>query len=272
MNWSTFSYYTVNGIEVAAGQIGNWLVSATPIPITLPTFSGTGINGALQSVLIEITKVGSWVWDRGSWHSFGPLFTAILIWLFGYAALVLAVIEILLAKMMLAILFTLAPLFISFTIFKPTHGMFERWLGAICGFLLFLVFIPAAITLGLTFMQWSIAGAYAQQALNMTLVGFVPVMIVGVLSVILILEVTKYAQNIGGGVSSSTGASLMAGAIGGVIGGGLTAMSIAKKPFDTASSLISNSNNSSNSNTSSDAPSDSPVMNGVHRQINQGES
>ena len=56
MNWSWFSFYVVDLLNKGAGEIGSVLVAATPIPI--PHFAGEGINGAMQSVSIEITEIG----------------------------------------------------------------------------------------------------------------------------------------------------------------------------------------------------------------------
>jgi type IV secretion system protein VirB6 len=219
MHWSTFSFYIVKGIEGSAGQIGDWLINATPI--TIPHFAGTGINGGLQSVMVEVTRIGIWSWDQGSFHSYSPFFTALFIWLSGYAALLLAFIEILMAKMMIAILFTIAPLFIAFTVFKSTHGFFEKWLGVICGFVFFLILIPAGVSLMLNCMQWTIAGEYAKRAADISLMGFVPLMVVSALSVLLILKITTYAHVIGNSVATSAGSALVAGFIGASIGAGV---------------------------------------------------
>src|SRR3990167_11277422 len=74
MNWDIFSQWIVAGIQQSAEQVGSWLLNATPIPV--PQFVGSGINGALQSVLIEVTQIGNWVWDLGSWRQWGPYFTS----------------------------------------------------------------------------------------------------------------------------------------------------------------------------------------------------
>jgi len=227
MNWSLFSKWVVDGIGLSAGQIGDWLISATPIH--LPQFAGTGINGAMQSVFIELTKIGEWIWMGGSWHNIGPYFTAALVWIFGYAMIVVALFEIVLAKIMLAILFTTAPLFVCFTLFKVTHGYFDRWLGLIVGFAFLQIFISAVIALTLSFDQWAIAGAYVNHALGFQLVGFVSIMIVGLLGVGLVLKVAQMAQAIGGAVSTASGSELLAGAVGGFIGGAMATSGLASK-------------------------------------------
>ena len=237
MNWGSFSHYLVDLITQGFGQIGDVLIGATPIPI--PHFAGTGINGAMQSVLIEFTNIGAWVWGMGSWHNLGPFFSAILIWGFGYALILVAVFELVLAKIMLAILFATAPLFIGFTLFKPTHGFFDRWLGACVGFGLLMVFVSSMLALALSIAQWAIAGMYASHATDLSLVGFVPVMIVGFLGVGIILKAAQLAQSIGGTVTTSSGSALLAGTVGGAMGGALSSFKTPMTAAKTAQSLLS---------------------------------
>lgn len=225
MNWSSFSYYAVQGVEGSAGEIGEWLVQASPI--SLPQFAGSGINGAMQSVLIEVTKIGAWTWGMASFSNIGPYFCALAIWTFGFASIALAITEIILAKLVLAILFATAPLFITFTLFKPTNGMFDRWLGSVLGFCLFLIFVPAAVVLSLDFMQLTLANHYADHASLMTIAGFVPICFVCILGVALILAVTGLAMQIGGAASVATGNAMLAGAVGGFIAGGITSKTTA---------------------------------------------
>ncbi|MFN3233799.1 MAG: type IV secretion system protein [Gammaproteobacteria bacterium] len=231
MNWSLFSHYIVGGIETTASQLGSWLVGATPIP--LPHYSGEGLNAALQAVFIEVTKVGQLFWNIASFRHLPPYFTAIMIWFFGYLGLLFAFLETLLAQIMLAILFTLAPLFIGFTLFKSTHPMFDRWLGMVFGFALFLVFIPAALALTISIVHWSIAGQYANHLVDTSVVAYVPVAVVGILSVLIIKYVTHYALAIGSGVitASGTGSSMMAGAIGTFVGGSVSGLRFVSAPL-----------------------------------------
>ena len=265
MHWSNFSEYAISGIQKSAGQIGDWLVNASPVSI--PDFGGSGIDGALQSVLTEVTRLGAWTWDKGSISNWSPYFCAICIWLFGFASLVLAVIEIILANMMLAVLFSLAPLFIGFTLFKPTHGMFDRWVGSICGFALFLVMIPAVVTLGLSFIQFVIQDQYASQAANITLVDWVPVMIAGLINLTLILKISDYAKSIGGGVSIGSGSAMLAGAVGGFIGGTFSSVNFAKSSGIAAGQVVSGVK--SGFSKSGDVASN--VMNAIRSKLRGGQ-
>ncbi len=222
MSWGWFSASVVDLITTGSGQISAILINATPIH--LPHLAGEGINGALQTVLIEFTKIGSWVWDMGSWHNMGPYFTAVIIWGFGLALILVSVFELALAQIMLAILFATAPLFVSFTLFKPTQGFFDRWLGACVGFGLLMIFVSSMLALALSVSQWAIAGTYASHAANVSLVGFIPIVAVGFIGIGIILKAAQLAQSIGGTVSTSSGASMLAGTLGGFIGGSLSTL------------------------------------------------
>jgi len=216
MNWAVFSQWIVDGIQKSAGQIGDWLIRATPIP--LPQFAGTGIDGAMQSVLIEFTKIGNWIWATGSWHTWGPYLTAMMVWGFGYAMILVGLFEIVLAKIMLAILFTTAPLFICFTLFKSTHSYFDRWLGLVVGYAFLLIFVSSVLGLALSFAQWAIADTFISHAAGLQLVGFIPAMLVGFMGIGIILKTAQLAQSIGGSVCTASGSQLLAGAVGGFIG------------------------------------------------------
>ena len=192
----------------------------------------------MQSVLIEFTKIGEWIWGQGSWHDLGPYFTAALVWAFGYAMIVVAMLEIVLAKTMLAVLFTLAPLFISFTLFKATHAYFDRWLGLVVGFAFLQIFVSAAIAVALSFDQWAVAGIYASKAFGLGLVGFVGVMVVGAMGVGLVLKAAQMAQAIGGAASTASGSELLAGTIGGFVGGTMAAHGFASKGIGAGKSAL----------------------------------
>ena len=222
MNWGWFSHNVVDSLNKGVGEIGRVLVSATPVPI--PHFAGEGINGAMQSVLIEFTDIGNWIWSRGAWNNISPCFTAVLIWGFGYALILVAIFELVLAKIMLAILFSTAPLFISFTLFRTTHGFFDRWLGACVGFALLMIFVSSMLALALSISQCAIADIYLSRAISVSLFVFVPIMIVGFIGVGILLKASHLAQSIGGSVSTASGSALLAGTVGGAVGSALTTL------------------------------------------------
>ncbi|MDF1796455.1 MAG: type IV secretion system protein [Coxiellaceae bacterium] len=211
INWAWFSQNVMALICQGAGHIGAVLTSATPMP--MPHTSGEGINAAMQLLLNELTTIGFVLWKKGSWHTLAPIFSALLVWGFGYAILLVSLFELVLAKIMMAVLFATAPVFVSFTLFKPTQGFFERWLGACVGYALVLIFVAAMLGLVLTIAQWVLEQAYLHHMNKTILVSFIPMMLVGFVGVGLILKSAQLAQAIGGtvmmvAVSSNVSASL----------------------------------------------------------------
>ncbi len=227
LNWSWFSQVFYGLLVTAAGQVGDALLHATPIPI--PHFAGEGIDGGLQTVLIELTKIGVWTWVTGSWHNIGPYINALLIWGFGFSLLFIGLFECVLAKVMLAVLLATAPLFIGFTVFKVTQSLFDRWLGACIGFSLLLVLISSVLALILNLADWAIAGVYQSHATHLKLVGFVPVMMIAVIGIGIILKTAQLAHGIAGNVSTVSSQSLWAGVVGGFVGSSLRMMRYSKK-------------------------------------------
>lgn len=269
MHWAIFSQYIVAGIEGSAGHIGDWLIQATPIPI--PQFAGTHINGALQSVLIEITKIGTWVWRSGGSFNLGPYVTAILIFAFGYAMLLVAIFEIVLAKIMLAILFTTAPLFIAFTLFKPTHGYFDRWLGLIAGYAFLLIFISAVLALVLNFAQWAIGDMYLNPPADFSLVSFVPAMMVCFIGIGIMLKVAQLAQSIGGAVTTTSGSELLAGTLGGVVGAGLSTAGMGKSILSSVGGVSGGINKLGQFLGEKTTNASAAMMKGIQSRLQRGE-
>ena len=201
MSWNQLSYFVVHGIEESANQIGSWMLQASPVHFPYETNT---VNDALQSVLTRVTEIGSWTWKQGNVYKWTPFFTATMIWLFGYAGLVLAVTEMLLAKFMLALLFTFAPLFIPMALYKQTQGIFDRWLGIIVGFSFLLMMMPSALVITMNFMDWGIGGTYASRAANISAMSWVPVMFAGVLNFVMVHCVARYSKLMGASIVTMT--------------------------------------------------------------------
>ncbi len=221
LQWDVFSHWVVEGIEGGASQIAGWLMNG--VNHDLFTVGNDSVNLALQKTFSEFTRIGALLWHKGSWHALGPYLNALFVWGAGLVFVGLAVFELALAKIMLAILFGTAPLFVGFTLFKPTHGFFDRWLGAIVGYALMFIFVSVMLALALYLAEWSLAGILVGNVLHFNIVGWLPIALVCALGVGIILSAAKLAQSIGGTVTTAAGASLVAGAVGGAVSGAMMA-------------------------------------------------
>jgi type IV secretion system protein VirB6 len=220
MNWGWFSNYVVDLVQAFNTHVAAAILSASPASI--PGFEPTNINSAMQLTLIKVAKIGTMTWNLGSWHNLSPLFSAGIEWAFGYAIIALAFLEIATAKIMVAVLLTTAPIFISFLLFDRTKGFFEKWVGALAGFSFMFLFVSAVLGLVMTLIQWSIGGMIVNNVIHTSIVGFVPLVICGFLGIKLLMQSASLAQGLGGTVTMGSGAALVGGAIGGFVGGAMS--------------------------------------------------
>ncbi|HHF7374004.1 type IV secretion system protein [Legionella bozemanae] len=236
MNWGFFSDYLVKLFINGASELGGVLMQATPFDV--PVITGSGVNGGLQSVLIEVIRVGSWTWAKASFNHYAPIFTAIMIYLSGLAVVGLALFEFIIAKLMLSICLCTAPLFLCFTLFERTRSFFDRWLGTVVGFSLVLILVSSVVGLCMHLIHWAIGGHYQNHATTISAVDWMPIFIVACLCVMAILEVTGIAKSIGGTCSTSNGSAMVGGFLGGAIGASRTGQTMGRKTFDMAKTVL----------------------------------
>lgn len=203
MSWDFFSHYIVDFIQQGSSQLASALLTSNKSFSSLD--ANQGIEGALQIVLTHFTKIGYWLWRQGSWHSFSPYFEAIIIWAVGLSLIIYALIQLIIANIMLSILFLLAPLFFSFLIFSSTSALFDRWAGHVIAYGLLIIFVSLLLSLVVSIVQWSIADITENNLLTTLFIStFVPVSIVCLVSIALIKRVSDMAHDIGLSFSLST--------------------------------------------------------------------
>lgn len=219
LHWSFFSHSVYALLVTASSELADVVLHAAPIPI--PRFTGEGIDAGLQTLLIEFTKVGVWAWINGSWHNIGPYVNAVLIWGFGFCLLFYGLFQCILAKIMLALLLALTPLFSGFAIFTVTQPLFDRWLGVCVGFALLMVMISLVLALCLCLAEWAIGGIYQAKAVHLTLIGFIPVMMIGIIGIGIIHKTAQLAHHIAGSVSTLSSHAMLASFVGALLLSGL---------------------------------------------------
>ena len=214
--WSFVSEYLVGLINSGISGIGDALIGAAPIHMP----GVDGIDGAMQQTLIIFNQLGAKVFDIGGISNIPALIDGAIIFAFGYLIVGVGLLEILLAKIMLAILFVFTPLMALFCFFKPMQNIFDKWLGAIIGFALMQLFVTAALALALSLAYWWTATGFVGHALHLGNPGTLPIIIIGLFCIALIIKAAHLAQNLGGIMSTSGGGALIGGVVGGAIGAG----------------------------------------------------
>ena len=168
----------------------------------------------------------------------GALLDGIILWVFGYLIVGIGLFEIILAKVMLAVLFVFTPLLVLFCYFKPFQSIFDRWLGAIIGFALLQLFVTATLTLALSLAYWWVGLHIGESALHIGSYGTLPIVIVGIICIGLVLKAAHLAQNLGGIVSNSAASAMVGGMVGGAVGASLSTLNVGRLAMRPATSLM----------------------------------
>lgn len=201
LNWSFFSENIIELIQNGSSQMAASLLKATGEFSSLDL--SQGIEGALQAVLSKIVKLGYWLWRQGSWYELSPLMEAIAIWTAGIILVTYAIIQLVLANIMLSILFILTPLFFLFYLFNWTRNLFDRWLGYLLSYALLIVFVSLSLSLVLSIAQWCVMDINKNSLLStISIATFVPVVVVSAVGTAILSRVTAMAYRIGLSVST----------------------------------------------------------------------
>ena len=135
----------------------------------------------------------------------------------GTVTIGLAFIEIVIAKLMLAVTLCTAPLFIIFTLFDQTKSFFDRWLGVLVGFSMVLVFVSSVVGLCVHLLHW-VTNGMLNNTVQLTSAIWVPLFIVACLCVMGISQAASIGKSIGGALCTSGGAAMVGGFIGSSMG------------------------------------------------------
>jgi len=237
MNWDWFSQYVVSLFFDVTSELSDVIVKATPVP--LPDSQGDGIDGAMQSVLVELWDIGQWIWDSGSIGHLGAYIGAAIIWLSGGILVGYALFEIVMAKCMLSILLMLAPVFVVFTLFSSTQDYFNRWLGSCSGYAFLMLFVSATIALSMSIAQWSMGDAYVSKALQISMLQILPIAFTSFICIGLLKRSALIALGIGTSIAMFSRNQYLGSGVAGLISGSFS--SIGKVFYKSGEQANSNS-------------------------------
>ncbi len=237
--WAMVSEYLVGLVNSA---LGSALITASPVHI--PGFGG--IDGAMQQTLNQFSALGTVVFKTGGFKNFGGWVSGITIWSFGYVTVGIGLFEIILSKVMLAILFVFTPLMVIFCFFKSLQSVFDKWLGAIIGFALLQLFVTAALALALSLAYWWVGFHINAVALETGNYGTLPVIIIGIICIGVILKAAHLAQNLGGVATNTGGSALVGGMVGGALGYSMASFRMGKGVFGIGGKMFGLSDKETN--------------------------
>ncbi len=212
--WANYNAYFIGLFLETANEISGILVQGKTFNIPFLHDTGSGLNAALQTVLIEAVKVGGWVASKGGFTDWLPFFIGLCFLAGGTIVVGIATVEVIVVKLYLAMLLAVGPFFLACLTFPQTKHLFDGWLTQLKGFALSLILLGVAVGLSMYLMHWVVGGFYIQKAIGVTLYSIVPVGMASILCIILLLGIIPIAKQIAGTMGGSG-----FGAVGGVVGG-----------------------------------------------------
>ncbi|RUR10815.1 type IV secretion system protein [Legionella sp. km772] len=232
LNWELFSFYVRDLFIVGSETIGTKLMLALN-----QQGLGSSINQGIQNVLNEILKLGCDLFKIGSLRKPTPYFAGMMVFLSGSITLGLAFIEIVTAKLMMALVLCTAPLFIVFTLFDQTKPFFERWLGKLSGFSFVLIFVSAVVGLCVRLLHW-VTSSFMTDSTQVSAAIWIPIFIVACLCITGIFQAVCIGKSIGGSVCTSGGAAMVGGFIGSSLGAGRFSKTFMRNNTQRAASAL----------------------------------
>ena len=161
--------------------------------------TGTTASGAIGDVYIQAIGAADEVMSQGGW--FQPYILGGIILLTATLMVVYSIFLIALAKIALAVLIGLGPLFLIFMMFKQTQKIFEAWLQQVINYIFVVVLTVAALGL-----MAQIAGNAVSLIpdTGITLGDIAPAAIVFLVVFLLLTQVQSIASALAGGIAIST--------------------------------------------------------------------
>lgn len=171
-------------------------------------YSDEGSNAQyLDKLLGKIFDFGNAYWEKAmapTIPNLGLLAVAIAIYAVGifatgYAAFLLA-----LAKMALAILLGIGPLFVLFIIFEPTKRLFDAWIGQALNYGFLIVLTAATIKLMLTIIAKYLGDVTVMVSEDAYVNQAVPAILLCLIAGLMLMQLPSISSALGGGVAVST--------------------------------------------------------------------
>lgn len=164
----------------------------------------------LDALMSKIYNLGDSYWQKGMAAGvvipdIGMIVIAILIWAAGIIATAYGAFLFCMAKMGLAIILAIGPIFVLLMMFEATKRFFDVWLGQALNFVFTVMLTAAGIKLIMTIIDAYLgAAATAGAAADPSIPQAIPVIVLCIIAALVLVQVPSMASALGGGVALST--------------------------------------------------------------------
>jgi type IV secretion system protein VirB6 len=197
-------------IGIYNGQIVNFLWNS---PDKLAQYvSGAGSSTVanmdyLDSLMTQFYNLGDKYWQFSSGATsldIGPKIMAVVTWLAGVVVTVYAAFLLILAKMALAVILGIGPIFVLLLMFEGTKRFFESWFGQALNYVFVVVLTSAAVKLILSLIVAYMPSANAVAADTGSIAAAIPPIALAGIGALVMMQLSSVASALGGGVAIST--------------------------------------------------------------------
>ena len=166
-------------------------VSSVVTALTSHVFSHSGSATAstvsmAQGLLSEVANVGLWVWKMAAFTSPLPIFLGIVLWVCGMGVAVFGFVQILIAKIMIALLLASSPFVLIFYLFLSFEKVTWAWVQLLLSNVFILLFVSIALNLSFYMLHDLFDELYKSQAKGIQILQLIPVILISVLSFVMI--------------------------------------------------------------------------------------
>jgi type IV secretion system protein VirB6 len=213
--------YQANILEFVNG-ISTGLVQAVMNSVTPDT--NTNVFSAIDALDIKVASLTQMLFERGDnlmpTGGYADIFAALIIGIAASVAEFLMAGFLLLAKVFMAFVLAVGPIFIACLAFPVTRRFADGWIAKVVNYVLLTVFVSAASAISLSIYQTYVNATIATAASTNSLQdAFGLVALAGAL-IIVIVQLPSVAAGIAGGAAISGAAAMAFGAMMGRLGAG----------------------------------------------------
>lgn len=204
--WDTFFIFVYKMVTDLPSDIAGLIMSGAAGSFGDPAATDTAsANTALTNFYDRSIEVSDKIMEGAGWSDFGLYFYAGAIWIGAIGFTGYATMLIVLAKVAVAILLAVGPVFILLLIFNNTKNLFEGWLRSLLNYAVIPIFVYALLALLLTLAEAPLKFMEDNSGPNSELMTPVaPFMLMSFVGTVLLAQIMNMAASVTGGLSLST--------------------------------------------------------------------
>lgn len=205
----------ITGIALNVGRyndyLADWLWNS---PEAMASYVASGQSNSatnvqyLDTLMSQVYAFGDSYWQKANATTLpdlGMVAMALLVWGAGIFSTGYAAFLLILAKMALAIILAIGPIFVLMMIFEPAKRFFEAWFGQALNYVFLVVLTAGAIKLIITILQTYMNDVVGQGLNSNPGIGqALPVIVLSFIAGLTMVQLPSISSALGGGVSLGT--------------------------------------------------------------------